>query len=1045
MINNNYFRLFGAVLVISVLSVSQVVAGYPDVQDRVEPTTIYPPSFSAFNPPVDASMAINAVAPQTAEWTRQSQPGDTMALTAENLNQNFLEFVVYGENAERVAVACDIVHVDGRQAAVTLSDALTPNEFYLMWLGNANGFGEPVGINQTEAWWVGFDQVDPGETFYVYGRNLKLGAGECHLYIKELDRWLTSANANPYRAPFIMPSNVPAGTYTIYAHNGHGKVYGWAKPMIIKVDNPYDWSGNQYNLVTDFGANGTDKNDDQEAFNAMQDAVSANPGSTVTIPAGTYYLSGYFTAKPYTRYYGAGMGQTVIKPLPTRGKGDYLRSGSSYELKDMTFVADETIVTDNAFKFNEAWAHDALLERVEFIDTREEDYGLHGFLSLNKSARQTLRGCRFITYHSVLVGQASYLRMENCEFLGCHDNNQMMTMGGGGFNDISGCTAQNYDMSDASDGFGWAKGRWIVVSSRFSNIYLGGNRTVQIQPRDPTPFVLGLKVSSVGEFGNVQQTWYGTFGEQTLSFSTDIPDELHGRGNNSIPWSGAMATLVADGGAVTRDYRVRTLDAHNNTLTIQVTSPLATDQNWETVEIKDIVDGNAGEQILFEGPQPRQAGWITGATDGSVFISSADASGGLGATELFITGGRGLGQARPINSINATTGEVILEESWQVAPDNTSTYSMGIGAGNVAIYDNDFSGRESGIGFDHRATTALQANNAYNLIFADNTLTNVRNGVRLYGYHSEMDSLSGKSAPAPNFFFQCINNVFSGVADGFVVDVFSSGSNPLVPGDSWSLGHMFRGNRMENITYQAAFHFRDGNDADGAIGMNVIDGNQVSDLSYVENNGSIVSYADVLDLDPYASDQVLVNNRFFGHSKIAGLDSLNVVLRGNYWSGFSSTYSTDFSRLSIPQPVAKSSTVVLWNTGTSSMNWTSPTLGGGVIVAEGSTNLNDVPEGVHTIIAGSQTMQIEVFHLSPATLTELVSFPVLGLDGELVSAELVNQETGGRRALGPWNSPATISVEGLSGPGELLIIKKWDAVKNIWIPVSTNLIGRSPR
>lgn len=1041
---HNHYRFINIIFLSLVFCIGLVqlcnATTYPDMPGIVEPTTNYPAGFAPFNPPIDSGLIKDANSPQIAEWTRQNQPGDTMALTAENLDPNSARFVVYGGG---ITDSCDIPLIDGRQCSVTLPATLPPNTMYLMWPHNGNGFGEPVPINQTEAWWVGFNEVSQGDTFYVYGRNLKLGGGECHLYIKELDRWLTSSNANPYRAPFVMPGDVPPGAYTIYAHNGHGKVCGWAKPLSIIVKTPYAWTGNQYNLVTDFGANGSDQSDDQAAFNAMSAAVSANPGSTVTIPAGTYYLSGFFDVKHNTRYMGAGMGQTVIKPLPTRGTGDYLRSGSNYELKGMSFVADETVVCDFAFKFSEAWAHDALLENVEFIDTREEDYGVHGFLTLNKSTRMTLRGCRVITYHSILVGQASYLRLDSCEFNGCHDNNQMITMGGGEYNEVVGCTAKNYDMSDASEGFGWAKGRWIVVPSRFSNIYIGNNHTDRIQPREPTPFVSNLTVSSIGAFGNVQSYWYGTFGEQTIHFSSDIPDELHGRGNDTIPWQGAMAILIADGGTYIREYRVRTLDALNNTLTIQVATPLPTDHTWESVQIKDIVDGNAGEQILFEGPQPRQAGYVTGATDSSVFVSSSEASGGSGSTELFITGGRGLGQAREIASINGGSGEIVVSEPWNVVPDQTSTYSMGIGSGNVIIYDNDFSGRPSGIGYDHKATTALQANNAYNVIFANNTMTNVRQGVRLYGYMSEMSTLAGKSAPAPNFFFTCLDNEINGAANGFLVDVFRSGSNPLVPGDSWCLGHVFRGNRLSNITLESAFHFRDGYDTDEVIGVNVIDGNQVFNLGSVTDSAGRIYRATVLTLDTNAKDQVLVGNNFSGNPNITGLNNNNVVLRGNTWSDFGQTYATSFSRLSIPQPISSGDAVDLWNTGTATLNWTSPTLGGGVILPEQSVNLTGITEGTHTITAGSQTLQIQIIAATQSMGPHRIDYPVSGFGGISISAELVDQDTGSSQSLGPWIGPTNIALEGLASRWYLLVIKQYDAGTGTWVPITTNSIGQS--
>lgn len=64
-------------------------------------------------------------------------------------------------------------------------------------------------------------------------------------------------------------------------------------------------------LVTDYGADGTDTNDDKAAIQAAIDA--AESGDTVLLPEGTYYLSGTLRGKSGVTIAGADRDQTIVK------------------------------------------------------------------------------------------------------------------------------------------------------------------------------------------------------------------------------------------------------------------------------------------------------------------------------------------------------------------------------------------------------------------------------------------------------------------------------------------------------------------------------------------------------------------------------------------------------------------------------------------------------------------------------------------------------------------------------------------------------------
>jgi len=225
-------------------------------------------------------------------------------------------FTIFGQSdAGRIETVAVIQRLDGMQAALTLPATLPRDTMYLMWPKNESGYGDAVAINQTEAWWVGFNRVSKGETFSVYGRNLILGSGDCYLYIDGYG-WITSDTANPYKADFIVPADLENGTYTVYAHNGHGKEYGWSKPLALTVAAAYpNWAVGTVRNVNSYGADGSDTSDDYAAIAAAYSACNA--GDTLYFPAGTYYTSSWLWIGKSIRILGEDRATTTIKQIGT--------------------------------------------------------------------------------------------------------------------------------------------------------------------------------------------------------------------------------------------------------------------------------------------------------------------------------------------------------------------------------------------------------------------------------------------------------------------------------------------------------------------------------------------------------------------------------------------------------------------------------------------------------------------------------------------------------------------------------------------------------
>ncbi|WP_372845811.1 glycosyl hydrolase family 28-related protein [Pontiella sp.] len=968
--------------------------------------------FAPFSPPVALEKSADANAPQIAEWIRQNQPGDTLVLTAEGLDADDTAFIAYGEASG--LVACDAQLIDGRQAAVTLSDALRPAaDVYLLWAMNGSGFGEPVAINAAQADWVGFDSINPGETFYVYGKNLTLDGVNAYCYVKELDEWLTSTECNPYKAAFKMPESAATQSYTLYAHNGHGGKYGFADALTVEVVSPYVWTGKIID-VTAYGANGSDGNDDYAAILSAYAAASA--GDTLYFPAGEYIVSELLTVSKNLQLVGDGT-NSVVRNLPGESWGNILFLKTGYcTVKNLMLDAYSTgnIITTHQTSTRMEF------ENVTFSGGNIDPLDGNASVSLDKTGYMRFTNCTFNISGSIqLKATLGQVRFEDCRILGMHDAVGLVASTTDHY-DFSDCVVGNLDATDASSSYGWARGRWIV-QNQGNYVYIGGNVVSNMAPRIPIPFFSGgiTSYSELGESTNVYTL--GTCKSCTFQFD-DIPDEFDGRGDDSVDWSGAIIAVPYGDGTGSFDAWVKKNNAIQNYVTVWIKQT-----SWDEAEqmnqsvttsatLIDKTDQNSGEQILCEGLQTWQAGYVLSATPTNLFISVAEASESAqvdDANQIFITGGRGLGQCRRA-SVNAATGEVTIEGIWRVVPDSSSTYELVNGANSFVVYNNYFSARETGLGYSHKATTALQMSAGHGFVFANNRLEKMRHIVRLFGHDGENSALDGVSAPAPNYFGILSGNEVYGTACGFDNIVVSSGSDPLVDGDAFNLGNVFRDNIVSNITYRSAFSFTDSFSVDSTFGVNVLDGNQVSGFGAVHVN-DVPSWSLVravpLRLDSKATEQVLVGNVFSGHASITGLSATNVVLQGNTWSNFGETYAAKYGRLAVKRPVSIDGSVEIWNTGTSELAWTSLTLGGGTIAPEDRIRIDDVDEGIHTIQADGQARQVEVAQLIQTAGTNMLTLTLSGYDGVWVKIKVLDLISDVFLEHGPWYEPTQLSFE----------------------------------
>jgi len=376
-------------------------------------------------------------------------------------------FTVFGVGVKEDA---DILRLDGRKAAITLPETLPQDEVYMMWPGNAQGYGKPVMINKAEAWWVGPDKVAAGETFSVYGANLVADRDNpvSYIYI-EGHGWLNSTSANPYKADFVMPSDTGNGDYTVWAHNGKGGEYGWGDDSLeMSVVDAIEWTGNDITVTTMTGA----------AIQAELNSVG--DWGTVRLVAGTYNTNSIIEVPSNRRLIGAGMDNTFIKDNgginSVIGFID-LKDESNIEIKDLTLQHG---ISHRSHTIRFEASSDILVEGVRFDqrDIGAESFGTSSSLRMERVNSITFKDMEFIIAGNVRPAYSNQVFFENCDFYALKDANEVFKAVGSRDIGVTESTVQHYNTSNPDSSFGWGQGRWILIDRVTYNFYFADNEAI---------------------------------------------------------------------------------------------------------------------------------------------------------------------------------------------------------------------------------------------------------------------------------------------------------------------------------------------------------------------------------------------------------------------------------------------------------------------------------------------------------------------------------------------------------------------------------------
>jgi hypothetical protein len=432
--------------------------------------------------------------PMCAEWTQTAGPDESLIVTGDNFThssqisaQADTRFKVYSANGS--VTDANILRADKEQAVITIDKSVPKWSMYLIWPGNKAGYGAPIAVNKTDAWWMGPLKATRRSRVSVYGRNLSKhnDTVASHVYIKSVigaGLWARVLKVNPYKVDFEVPAYLPNGSYEVWMHNGHGAKYGWSGPLTLTITSAHQWSKTVYN-VREFGAKGDGVTDDTEAIHRALEAARKVKNSSVFFPSGTYMITKMLTISDNTRWMGEGRNKSIIRCHSKFFTSDAMIFGRSrtIQINDLAFDTNGNYRGGGgdfrAQAINLSGSSDVKLLNVEFACIG------YGALRLDNASEVLMENSKIVSRMSFL-GSCSNLLINKCDFYLTNDAEMALHSWNGRNISMTNSTCRDYDNSNPNDGSGWGKGRFFHSAGNGGSTrhtYLENNRTYDLGVR----------------------------------------------------------------------------------------------------------------------------------------------------------------------------------------------------------------------------------------------------------------------------------------------------------------------------------------------------------------------------------------------------------------------------------------------------------------------------------------------------------------------------------------------------------------------------------
>ncbi len=280
-------------------------------------------------------------APVIFNATESARPGEVIGLQGHDFGDSpevWVEVVDATRTGAAPGQPLPVLNRSSRYASARIPADYPPG-LYAAWVKNTDTgeCGSPVYINRARAATLEFNDVSPGGTLRIFGRNLRLpGATPAVRFVSASGESYAAAvdadASDPYVLKVAAPTDMDTtGTsYQVRVSNGYGGCLGESQaeetvrsrpggpdPFDLQVPWGAEFAplaGNVYNVRTDprlrLHAAGDGVANDRDAVQAAIDEARADGGGVVYLPEGTYKLE-----------YGSGRGLSLPSRIVLQGDG----------------------------------------------------------------------------------------------------------------------------------------------------------------------------------------------------------------------------------------------------------------------------------------------------------------------------------------------------------------------------------------------------------------------------------------------------------------------------------------------------------------------------------------------------------------------------------------------------------------------------------------------------------------------------------------------------------------------------------------------------
>lgn len=253
---------------------------------------------------------------------------------------------------------------------------------YSFQVSAGGAMSAPILVNAPDPMWQQGDwgnEASPGSWLRVFGKCLSM-KGQATIALRDSSRTLilTPTQQDLWSLTVTLPTNMAAGEYETWVHNGCGGQAGWKRVGAVTIrQHPSLWKSDVFD-VRDYGGTGNDEYDDGAAVQSALDAAGRNGGGIVLIPRGLFQINATLSIPRLVLLKGEGSDRSQlfwrdrINPLDA-----LIRGTNSFGIEDLAITATNHMAAIMSDPGTKPDAGNVFLRRLQIRINRFKQVKVH--------------------------------------------------------------------------------------------------------------------------------------------------------------------------------------------------------------------------------------------------------------------------------------------------------------------------------------------------------------------------------------------------------------------------------------------------------------------------------------------------------------------------------------------------------------------------------------------------------------------------------------------------------------------------------------------